>query len=189
MKNNVEIILRERGKIVSQTESHNVWTVAGSGWIARLISEGLENNRIRYVGFGIGGVRQSCATAFQPPMTTEYPGTNNQSIMTPDIKGLERPCAVHKGAFLKEITEVDLCHSKLHHHTGTKRRVGLMMTKFTTIFDMGDLSYDNGDFKQIPLSEIGLFAAGTTSPLGYNTFPTVLKSNTHEMTVVWTVRL
>ena len=186
MKNNIEIILRERGKIVSRTESHNIWALAGQRWLSQLVSldpddEPYADNRLRYLAFGIGGIKQNSSLACIPPMSTEYPGTNRQTAIDKDIEKLERPCRVHPGSFLKAIDVMEM------PNTTTLRCI--------TDFSPMDLSFDAGLFRQIPLSEVGLVANTKNVSdkehftVGYNTFPTIMKSNTHDMQVIWTIRL
>jgi hypothetical protein len=56
-------VCRERGKVVPGTrrEGHNIWTLAGSEYLARMISysaytplTAARSDRIRYIGFGVG---------------------------------------------------------------------------------------------------------------------------------------
>ncbi len=62
---NLNLTMRERGKIVARREGHNIFLNAGRAWISRLISYATfsplvaeDDDRIRYMGLGIGGSRQ-----------------------------------------------------------------------------------------------------------------------------------
>lgn len=185
MKYNVEFILRERGKIVLRRRSHNIWASAGQYWLTQLVSEGvanipMEDNRLRYIGFGVGGYKQSAGSAFVPPLSVNYPGTNLQTNIQYAIPTIERPCRISPGVYLKQFDLVD--------------QPTIYSVRFTTSFANSDISYDSGDYKQIPISEAGLFAngsdlgSGSNPVLGYDVFGTFFKSNTHDMTVTWTIR-
>lgn len=182
MKNNVEIVVRERGKIVARRESHNIWTQEGKLWLGHLASFAsfdpllpAGNFRIRYLGFGIGGHRQRDSQAFVPPLSVDYPGTNNQTNMDDRVSVLERPITYDGAVYFKELTTTEI--------------VSPYSVKFSMSLGVSDLSY--GPYLSIPLSEIGLSyrSIGAATPvIAYDVFDTISKSSLQEATVFWTVR-
>src|SRR6478735_3757137 len=84
VRNNLRITTRERGKIAARREGHNIWLDLGREYLASLISlvsygpdTPERNDRIKYMGFGIGGTRQVApGVANAAPLVTAYPGTN-----------------------------------------------------------------------------------------------------------------
>jgi hypothetical protein len=102
VKSNLIITARERGKIVARRVGHNIWLNIGREYLAHLIGYSLfvpltpeRDDRIRYMGVGIGGNRQlALTTANAPPLITAYPGSNAQSDTDPAILTLERPVRI-----------------------------------------------------------------------------------------------
>jgi hypothetical protein len=186
VRNNVEITLRERGKIVARRSTHNIWASAGQYWLTQLVSldasgTPLNDKRIRYMGFGIGGCKQSSAAALVPPLSTDFPGTNIQTNTQYNISTLERPCLVTSTTYMKEIQVVS--------------QPTPYSLRLETAFSTSEITYDATDHAQMPLSEVGLFLNGAdtsvvTNPvMGYDVFPTAYKTNANSMHVVWIIRL
>lgn len=113
MKPNVRIVVRERGKIAAIREGHNTWTQHGSQYLSQLISlssmdpdVGETAARIKYIGFGIGGVGQRqlsmvqsapWSTVFAPgldPETTTGNQYNSAQPFSPLVSTLERPVPI-----------------------------------------------------------------------------------------------
>lgn len=183
MKNNVEIIVRERGKIVARRESHNIWTQEGKMWLGHLVSYSsmdpllpAGNFRLRYMCFGIGGHLQNDAQAFIPPLSVDYPGTNAQNNRDDRVARLERPVSYDGTDWLRQFTSVD--------------QLSLYSMRFTMYLAESDISY--GSYLSIPLSEVGLTYKNdgmSTVVVGYDVFDTIPKSYLQDVTVYWTVRL
>lgn len=218
IKSNLKLLARERGKIVRGTrrEGHNIWLNAGRVWLANLISyasysplAGQENNRIRYMGFGIGGTRQnSPGVANVYPLGPGgapggvpdgyYPGTNVQTDTDPAITQLERPVRLSSPnpslpsvppayADADDVWLGEVQVPPVHSPTTS--------AKFTRIFTQDEISY--GPFLTVPLSEIGLFPNSASStyihlphnqPVAYDTFDTLSNTSAFEVEVEWTVR-
>ena len=185
MKDNIEIVLREQGKLSCKVQCHNVWASAGQRWLSQLVSleaedTPLENNRIRFIGLGIGGTKQKAAYASSSFLMNEYPGTNRQNVQQSIIEHVERPVRVRVGEYLQPINIIDMPDS--------------YTVRCTTHFQPFDISYNNSTFRQIPLSDVALFANTSATDvsnnpvLGYSVFSTIYKSNTHDMTITWTIR-
>jgi len=186
VKNNVEIILRERGKIVARRESHNIWTQPGKTWLGRVMSytywspdTWMENHRLRYMSFGIGGVLQGDAQAFVPPLSVDYPGTNQQTNRDDRVTSVERQILFNATDYYKQFDTVDLV-SPYHIRFGVEI--------LTTDINL------TGTYLTVPLSEVALHNSllTVTTPgadaMGYDVFDALPKSSLQDMTVFWTVR-
>lgn len=187
MKPNVEIIVRERGKLVTRRESHNIWTQSGKGWLARLVSFAsfdpdvlAEDYRLRYMGFGIGSELQNNIEAFVPPLSTDYAGSNLQTNRDNRVSRLERPVLFNASDYYKQFDAVDL--------------VTPYHIRFTVYVAPENINL-SGAYLGVPISEVGLFLRGIslTSPsaavMAYDAFEPIHKSYDQDMTVYWTLRL
>ena len=102
VRNNLRITARERGKIAARREGHNIWLDLGREYLASLIALASyspdtpeRNDRVKYMGFGIGGTRQVApGVANTAPLVVAYPGTNAQTDTDPLVTTLERPVRV-----------------------------------------------------------------------------------------------
>lgn len=195
VKQNLKLTARERGKIVARREGHNIWLDVGREWIAKLIAyENFlpdtpeEDNRIKYMGLGIGGNRQVALTtvANVPPMSADYPGTNIQTDTLRTVTELERPVRVSgtTGAHDGSDEWVARVQAPAVHPTFSS-------TKFVRVFTELEVSY--GTYLSVPLSEVGLFVADANvnyylnNPVAYDTFDTLSKTSAIELEVEWTI--
>lgn len=200
VRNNLKLTVRERGKLVTCREGHNIWVDLGREYLASLlalVSYGPDtperNDRIKYMGFGIGGTRQVAPSiANAPPMSVAYPGTNAQTDLDPTVTTLERPVRISgsttgptdpyaAGDVWLGTVQAPAIHSTPHEVT------------FRRIFTQTEISY--ATFTSVPLSEVGLFTSAAV-PIGqpfntlvaYDTFDTISKTGAFEIEVEWTVR-
>jgi hypothetical protein len=203
VKSNLELVSRVRGKIVARHQGHNVWLNVGRSWLARLVSYDSytpltsgEDNRISYIGFGIGGELQGIEAATDNlPLSLHYPGGHTQNDRTLSLTRLERPIRYEWAlgplpaspglptydpgdVWLKEI-EVPT------HPLPTQLRIRMV----ALAAEINDALYP-----MMPLSEIGLFDRGQSinvhdnEPLAYDTFPSFVKTAESDITVTWTIR-
>lgn len=195
VKQNLKLIARERGKIIARREGHNIWLDLGREWIANLIGlQSLspdvvqEDNRIKYMGLGIGGTRQLApATANSGDLLADYPGTNNQTDTDPTVTTLERPVRVTGGSGAPAAGDMwlETCQVPTDHPTATS-------AVFRRVFTQIEVSYS--PYLTVPMSEIGLFHAGAdpeyylNNPVAYDTFDTISKTVAVELEVEWTIR-
>ena len=107
VRSNVFITARERGKIVACREGHNIFLDFGREWLSKLIAYASfspdvpeSDERIRYMGFGIGGTRQIAPSfADTPPLDDYGPvGGFSQTDVDPTVTRLERPVRVSGGS-------------------------------------------------------------------------------------------
>ena len=198
VKNNLTLIARERGKIVARREGHNIWLDIGREYLSHVIalaSYGPDvpqrNDRIKYMGFGIGGTRQVApAIANVPPMSTAYPGTNAQTDLDPTVIGLERPVRISGSTTPSPGSAGDVWLGTIQApaiHTNPRE------VTFRRLFSQTEISYST--FLSVPLSEVGLFTSSAVpigipagTPVAYDTFDTISKTGAFEIEVEWTVR-
>jgi hypothetical protein len=221
-KNNVSIIVRDRGKITARRDGHNILVEGGRVWLSKLMSltsqdpdVGERDDRIKYVGFGIGGVGQGLPfLADNPPFSVDYPAgadpytTNGHEYnpafpflsLSEPIKTLERPIRITGGTnpygsspgtdqWLSDPTKFVVTHP-----TTTS-------TTFRLVVDLagGEIVYPPYD--PTPLSEIGLFTSAATSsfdamPAGtpfnelvaYHTFATIQINSSVSIEIAWTIQ-
>jgi hypothetical protein len=194
---NIELDVRERGKIVQRERTHNIVTNIGRQMLAEVIVSDVaaptitrhQDTVIRYIGFGIGGNRQNSSIANSAPFSVDYPGSNTQTDTDLTVTGLQRPVQVAAGLWVREIA------APATFPTATSVR-------FTAVFSETDINF--GSYASVPLSEIGLFtsAADPSLPNGaagaypgagglmtaYDTFNTIHKSGVFSIEVRWEYR-
>lgn len=199
VRSNLSIVVRERGKFVTRRDGHNVWINFGRTWFSKLITYSNyspltpeEDNRLLYLGFGIGGTRQNAlAVANSAPLATHYPGPNSQTDLMLETLKLERgvrfsspgapsaPPYDPADVWLKQV-QLPLLHPDSY------------TTRLVLVVGAAEIAY--GSYLTVPLSEIGLFHAGSdlnapeNSPVAYDTFDTIPKTAAYDLTVTWTIR-
>lgn len=198
--NNLKLTARERGKIVARRDGHNIWVDLGREYLAHLValaSYGPDtperNDRIKYMGFGIGGTRQVApGIANAAPLSTAYPGTNTQTDTDPTVTRLERPVRISGSTTIPSdpYNPADVWLGTVQappiHSTATQ-------VTFFRLFGPTEISYST--FTSVPISEVGLFTS-LANPVGqpfntliaYDTFDTISKTGAFEIEVEWTVR-
>lgn len=200
VRNNLRLTARERGKIVARRDGHNIWLDLGREYLASLIGYASyspdtpeRNDRIKYMGFGIGGTRQvALGVANSAPLVTAYPGTNVQTDTQPAVTTLERPVRVSGSTTIPSSpysgTDVWLGQVQAPpiHVTATE-------VTFRRLFSQTEISYSS--YATVPLSEVMLFTSAA-NPMGvpfntgvaYDTFDSISKTGAFELEVEWSVR-
>ncbi len=200
VRNNLRITARERGKIAARREGHNIWLDLGREYLASLIALASyspdtpeRNDRVKYMGFGIGGTRQVApGVANTAPLVVAYPGTNAQTDTDPLVTTLERPVRVSgsttspSSPYNPADVWLGLIQAPPIHVTATE-------VTFRRLFGQTEISYST--FTTVPLSEVMLFTSAA-NPVGqpfntgiaYDTFDTISKTGAFEFEVEWTVR-
>jgi hypothetical protein len=194
VKQNLRLIVRERGKIVERRDGHNIFLNLGREWLSQLIAyttfgplTGERDDRIRYMGFGIGGNRQlQLGTA---PIITPYPGTNAQTDSDPTLTVLERPVRLSGSTDPYPGQGSDVWLGQVQappvHPLPTQ-------VTFSRVFTSTEISY--GPLLSVPLSEIMLFTNAANpnvynnTGVAYDTFDTLSKTTAFELEVNWTLR-
>ena len=216
VQNNLHIEARERGKLVTVRDTHNIFLDVGREWLAHLIAlanmppyasfataaDYYQPHRlVRYMCFGIGGNKQSYPkAAFNLPPLNLYgggiwPPPFTQTDTDPKVFALEAPVVTSMNSLpvpqngCKWLAQI----AKSTFPGGSPGEV-----KFTRVFLETELS--DPPFDIVPLSEIGLFVddpnasfplTKPTAPgsmIAYNTFNTISKTNAIAIMVDWTFR-
>jgi hypothetical protein len=197
VKSNLILTARERGKVVARREGHNIWLNLGREWLASVICYSSftpltpeRDDRVRYMGVGIGGVRQlQLSIANASPFLLPYPGTNTQTDTAPTVTQLERPVRISGSADpypgLAGDVWIGQVQAPCVHPVATQ-------TVFSRLFSQVEVSY--APFLSVPLSEIGLLTGNANINsynnvlLAYDTFDTLTKTAAFELEVAWTIR-
>jgi hypothetical protein len=211
VKNNVLITVRERGKIVTRRDGHNVWVEAGNQFLSQLISYSSyspltpeRSDRIRYAGLGIGGVGQSDPGADAAPFTTYYPAGsdphatdghsyNKDYPINPAITTLERPVRCFLGSWDPYTAPNPLDEWLIYRSFPTHQTLTSFSLHSIVSGPVGDV-IDGTTLTYMPLSEIGLFtsAAALDEPfnplVAYFSFDTIQMTPDTVIDIVWTVR-
>ena len=197
VKTNLRLTLWERGKKVDERIVHNIFVDTGREWLAQLVAYQslspdvtFRDDRVRYIGFGVGGSRQlALATANSAPITPPYTGTNTQTDTDPAVTTLERPVRVTGSTSAYPGVAGDAWLGTI----GSADPFTIpTQTTFRRLFTQTDISY--GPYTSVPLSEVGLFTSAAAPDnyqniaIAYDTFDTISKTPAFELEVVWTLR-
>jgi len=208
VRSNLELTMRERGKIVARRKGHNIWLNLGRQYLAQLITYNsfaggvgtpLRNDRVQYMGLGIGGNQQialgvanaSPLGASPPSPSGAYPGTNIQTDTDPTVIALERPVRVSGGVLPYPYYPTDVWLAQVQAPAWSVDDVPYDAT-FSVLFEQTDVSYN--PYLLVPLSEVGLFTAAANpniynnAPIAYDTFNTITKTDAFELEIQWTIR-
>lgn len=196
VKNNLIITARERGKLVTKREGHNIWLNLGREYMAQLMSYSLmsplttvRDDRIRYMGMGIGGTRQLIpSVANNATFVAAYPGTNLQTDDNPSVTVLERPIRVSGTSTPSPYDAADVWLGQIQAPASFP---AYNQVVYRRLFLSYELNYN--PYTVAPVSEVGLFtnAANPLLPhnvmLAYDTFETIAKTDAVELEVAWTI--
>lgn len=197
VKSNLIITARERGKIVARREGHNIWLDLGREYLAQLIAYNsfgpdtpVRNDRIKYMGLGIGGTRQlALTTANASPISPPYSGTNAQDDQTAAVTTLERPVRVSGSSTNYPGISGDVWIGQVGAPPDLS---GGTEVVFSRIFTSNEISY--GPFLSVPLSEVMLFTSSAdpenyqNTGVAYDTFDTISKTSAVNVEFRWTIR-
>jgi hypothetical protein len=183
VKVNVHIKVYEQGRLIEERVGHNNWVNRGRAWLANVISMSSFGPdvpeapyHVRYMGFGIGGVRQPIGLADVAPLSVSYPAGfdpnataghayNKDFPISPEISTLERPVRITGGVlpyaaappwdiWLVDTPDLFFTHPTLYQ----------LGVHATLDGPAGDVAY--APFTDVPLSEIALFSdEPSVSPL------------------------
>jgi len=197
VRSNLILVARERGKIVLKREGHNIWLNLGREYLAQLISYSsfagpttYRDDRIRYMGLGIGGVRQLIpVVANIPPLSTGYPGTNLQTDTDPAVVRLERPIRLTGTSTPPLYDPADVWLGQIQ---APPTFPSSTQVQYKRLFTQVEISY--APYIMVPLSEIMLFTNAANpnvynnTGIAYDTFESIPKTNAFDLEVSWTVR-
>ena len=197
VRQNLSLIARERGKIVARRDGHNIWLNLGREYLAQLIAYSAfaplttyREDRIRYMGLGIGGTRQlAIGLANTAPLSTAYPGSNLQTDADPAVTNLERPVRISGTNTNPPYNVADVWLGQIQAPPTFQSAT---QVKFKRLFTQTDVSYTT--YLTVPLSEIMLCTHAANpnvfnnTGIAYDTFDTISKTDAFELEVAWTVR-
>lgn len=197
VKSNLIITARERGKIVARREGHNIWLNLGREFLAQLIAfqsfgpdTPVRNDRIKYMGLGIGGTRQlALAAANSSPISPPYTGNNAQDDITPTVTTLERPVRVSGSETAYPGIAGDVWVGQV---AAPPDLSGGTEVVFNRVFTQEEVSY--GSFLSVPLSEVGMLTSAAdpenyqNTLVAYDTFDTISKTSAINLEFKWTIR-
>jgi hypothetical protein len=198
VRSNLIITARERGKVVARREGHNIWLDLGREYIAQLIAyqsfgpdTPVRNDRIKYMGVGIGGTRQlALPTANSAPISPPYTGNNAQDDATPTVSTLERPVRVSGSTTNYPGIAGDAWVGQIAAPPNLS--ISGEVT-FRRVFTRTEVSY--GPFLSVPLSEVMLFTSAAdpenyqNAGVAYDTFDTISKTSAVNVEFLWTIRI
>lgn len=215
MKNNVFVKVYERGKLVTTREGHNVWVSCGHQYIAEMLGyteytgpTPERSDRIRYLGLGIGGDKQTRPDLTESaPIVSAYPAGYDPYATTgreyrkeypidPLITTLERPVRITGGTnpyASAAPTDVWLVDSPDLFFT----HLSLYEVTVHALVDCGAGQVIYSTLTDMPLSEVALFTdregdVDINIPysllVGYFSFDTILVNSGHVLEFVWRVR-
>lgn len=215
--NNVTLIARERGKVVSRRDGHNVFVDVGRQYLSELIAfttigpdTPKVTDRVKHMGFGIGGNEQSEPAVGSPPFSTTYPVGGDPNVTTGDehdesfpqkpvgssqgiFDTLERPVRIAGGFLAYPGEPGDQWLSSASSPNFITTHPSLYSTRFHAFFN-GATDFLYGPYTTMPLSEAGLFASDATTLgvpfntlIAYHTFATIRISSLTELEVIWDV--
>lgn len=212
----VSAVLGPSNGLVFTTDNPNSVELIGGGALPLLglialkvapqgmTSTPVEDRRVKYLGFGIGGVSQATHTSFNSPYIDSYPPGSDPNTTTgkeynkklpeaPLIRSLERPIRISGGetAYPGDPSDVWLLDApkffSVIYTPGSIRFHGFIDTPG------GDIVY--GSFTDVPLSEVGLFlsnadindAFNVDKLVAYYSFGTILVTSAAQLDLTWTV--
>ena len=187
MRYNVHIVGKKNGKIIAEHRGHNVWVDHGRSHLARLLAYQdialevpLEDNRVKYMSFGIGGILQSqLGISGVGDYAMDYPAAQDPNLTTgheyrtdrpydPPISTLERPVRITAGpdVWLKRLDIGASFDTVVTAGPGTAFAVAVQRC----IIDAtaGEMVFAPYDTFGMPISEIGLFHAGSDPTSQFN---------------------
>ena len=198
VESNLRIRLLDGSKVVDERVGHNIFLDLGREWLAHLVAyESLTPptpypvKQIRFMGVGIGGTRQlALSQANAPPLVDAYPGSNSQTDINPKVIRLERPVRVTGSSTIAPSyspSDVWLGQVQAPPEFPTGRSV-----TFRRSFGITEVSY--APYLSVPLSEVALFTGDAmvnnfnNTPVAYDTFDTLSKTDAFDLEIAWTLR-
>ncbi len=187
IKGHLELVCRERGKIVPGTrrEGHNIWTLTGREYLARLMSYAAygigsvpdtpsRNDRIRYIGMGVGTTPEvSTVTRLVSPIAFDSGGSQFLAEVAIPTYPMQVSSSIFGNVvqYLREFTELELSVS------------GTVIVTEAGLFTDGSAT---SSFAPKTRSTL-LTDAAAQAPAAYKTFEALKKTQNFVLQASWKV--
>lgn len=215
MRSNVFIKHFKRDELVEEREVHNVWVTYGLTYLAEMAGENgpARTDRIKYMGFGVGGVFQNPLSLLTPIVDAYPPGYaekrwppdytlagttsgdeyDQRDPTSPLIATLERPVRRTGGPLPYPGAALDRWFIEPPNLYTT--HITTQELTIHALLDAGAGDYVYGTFSEMPLTEAGLFTS-FASPAGvayqslvaYVGFGTIMLDVNSRLDFTWRVQ-
>lgn len=175
----VRMLMRERGKVVpgSHREGHNIWTNTGREYLALLMSiqtgpsTGFRNDRVAYIGVGIGA-----------------------QVEEAGVLSLVSPTAYVTGQFLAALDvppTFPLTPTRTtvrYHKIFNEDDITIAPGSTVNISEMGLFTNGRQSDSAVGLRDTTLAQASNQSPVAYKAFEPIGKKDSLQLEVSWEIR-
>ncbi len=201
---NIELIGHDRGKRkVLHERTHNILVNEGRSFVCENIAASAfagpsftrhRNTVVRYMGFGIGGNRQTAPSASASPYSDAYPagygGTNVQNDTSLTTGRLERPVKATSTDWLVEVATPATFPSPTQvQWVCVFSQAAINIGSFTSVPLAEIALYSSAADKTLPNGGAGTYPGPTGNVLAYDTFDPFNKNAFFSVTAKWTWRL
>ncbi len=150
-----------------------------------------QNTVVRYIGFGIGGSRQTHPDASSSPLSDTYPagygGTNAQTDTDMAVSRLERPVKATATNWLMEVaTPASFPTTRKVRWTATFGQTDVNLAPYTLMPISEIALYKNTADPTLPNGGAGTYPGATGHIVAYDTFTPVPKTGFFSLQVFWT---
>ena len=203
VRSNLEILGFDRGKKrVLAHLLHNIVVTNGRKFLCENVAAASfagasftrqQNTVVRYIGFGIGGNRQTEPAATTPPLSSTYPtgygGTNAQNDVTVGVGGLERPVLATATHWMKEVAApaTFLSDSEVQWQA-TFDQLDLNLAPYTEMPISEIMMYSSAADPTLPNGVAGTYPGGAGAGLAYDVFDSFNKHGAFSVLVKWAWR-
>lgn len=207
---NVKVLVIENGRVVAQRRTHNVMTNSGRNWLMQLLGSSdyaqspptaHTTAKLKYVGFGCGGVLQSDPAA---------QGFLNKQAEIASVVALEDPVPLSVAGTVKTfLGTLNDQRSGTIHFPGIGRTVFIRNVLETEISFAGNVTKGSNVVvgTEVPISEAGLYLSTATptydsanpglggdpvaanSLAAYNLFDPVVVTPSVSLRIEWEIRV
>jgi hypothetical protein len=174
VKGKVRIEARERGKLIYEKDSNNIFTITGREWVTQLMGYSnyapltpARNDRIRYIGVG-SGVKPQVATV--------------DSLATPvTVDGTNFLTQVNIGTYPLSPAKTERMYAKLFD-------TNEISTAGTVTIQEAGLYTDGASPNYAPGSiDLTMASASTNTPIAYFSFDPIPKTQSITLAIEWTL--
>lgn len=203
VRSNLQITMFDRGKKCRHFQlTHNIIVYGGRTFLIENIAAQSfsgagftrhQNTVVRYIGFGIGGTRQTDPAAAASPLSDPYPagygGTNLQTDIDLNVGRLERPVKATSTLWMKEVaTPATFLSASEVQWTATFGQLDINIAPFTSIPLSEVAMYKSSADPTLPNGAAGSYPGATGQTLAYDTFDPFSKNAAFTAVVQWAWR-